>query len=849
VNRVRTVVAKQEIGPRGSIVQKEYDAAGNLIRVIGGSGAKTTYEYNDLHLCIRRTNPDGNSWTFDYDEVGRPIRVVNPGGGVWKFSCSGHGRIERVKNPRGDITTFAHDRFGNCVRKEDPDGTSTHYTYDLFGRLTELKDRRKDVFAYAYDPRGWLKEVGKNGRHIASYTYDADGHITEFVGARSQRVTLRYSVWGYRIARSILRAQPKHASDIYSTTLFEYDNEGRLTKIVDPGERTFAFTYDACGRKSTTLFGDGSLEQFEYDLSGNIIQFLVNGQQRIRYEYDLANRIVAKDVSRGGQSRFSYDVMGRIVLAANDSTTVSFQYDAMGNPIEEKQGAAVIRRSFDSMGNCTALELDKFARIAYEYDSLQRPVEIAGPQSGSHRFSHGNNFACPTKHEHPNGLVDRCEYDRVRGVIIQETTPKDFSKSYSKRERQCLVDDTGRVNGWSDARGGTRAFQFDELGRLTAVNDLRGTIESFEYDASNNVIRAVTSNRAYDERNRIVRADAFRYDYVGIDACVRIDESTGSRVSYDFDGQGRLLSVIDQDGGSVSFRYDAFGRRIAKSGANNETKFWWDGTNVLRETDSASDEDSCYVFFPRTFRPLAKVCRRRGASDKVQEFDYHLDLVGTPQAVSDESGLHVWSAEYGSYGEALIKGDPAVNHLRFPGQYYDAETGLHYNLHRYYDPRLGRYISEDPIGFLSSSLNLYAYPTDPINRSDPLGLDCGDPDAVHIYHGTLDEDKLRETGFTTKDKYGGEALPPFVCVSTDRGAAADAINPRTRVDAQDAPAPAVLTGSMSRAEWDQLHAQGHLDTPNKNYGGFGGGLQSSETKARTPEGVSALNRAFRLPGG
>jgi uncharacterized protein RhaS with RHS repeats len=173
---------------------------------------------------------------------------------------------------------------------------------------------------------------------------------------------------------------------------------------------------------------------------------------------------------------------------------------------------------------------------------------------------------------------------------------------------------------------------------------------------------------------------------------------------------------------------------------------------------------------------------------------------------------------------------------------------LHYNFNRYYDPRLGRYLTEDPIGFLSSSLNHYSYSPDPINRADPLGLDCGDPDAVHIYHGTLDEDGLRQSGFHTKDKYGGEAQPPFVCVSTDRRAAAEAIDPHgPRIDAQGASAPAVLTGSISRGEWDRLHAEGHLST--NDYGGFGHGLGTSETKARTPEGVAALNNAFGLPGG
>ena len=841
--RIRTGSVRQEVRPNGAIVQKDYDASGNVVRSSSASGGVTTYEYNALHLCTKRTNPDGNAWTFDYDDRGRPVRVVNPSGGEWRFQCNRHGRIELVTNPRGHSTSFGHDRYGNCIERRDADGVASRFGYDELGRLVEMVDRGGRRHRYQYDQRGWLTSIERNGRRVAAYAYDAEGHIVEFVGEAGQRSALRYSPWGLRVASSKIGAD----GATLSATTYEYDTEGRLTSLLDPEGRRLRFGFDACGRLSRTVFGDGSVEERRYDPSGNVIEISADGRPLVTYAYDAANRLVEKESLGSGKATLTYDCMGRITDATNDWTHVSLHYDAMGNPVEEQQDGIALRRTFDAMGNCVGLVVPDLLQMTYEYDPMQRVSCMTGPDARAHRFVHDNRYDVPASHEHPNGLLDTCEFDPDRGSITQRTVPSGFSAAYAKVTRQHKIERSGRVIE-SIESDNTRRFEFDALGRLSAVVRDRKRANVFGYDLSGNITSdASTGAKSYDARNRLLRTRDARYEYPDPLTCVLTDVNTGSRVTYNFDGEGRLLEVATPST-RVTFRYDAFGRRISKSSDEGETKFWWDGTSLLREHSSAGEE-CYYTFVPRCFRPVSKlVPRTDGRGLHWQAFDYHLDLLGTPREISDERGEIVWAADYEPYGTARVRiGDPTLNRIRFPGQYADAETGLCYNIYRYYDPRLGRYISEDPIGFSSSSLNLFSYPADPVNRTDALGLDCGDPDAVHIYHGTLDEDKLRETGFTTKDKYGGDAAPPYVCVSTDRRAAADALNPNTRVDAQYAAAPALLTGSMPKAEWDRLHAEGHLTT--NDYGGFHSNMDSSETKARTPEGVAALNKAFGLPGG
>ncbi len=131
---------------------------------------------------------------------------------------------------------------------------------------------------------------------------------------------------------------------------------------------------------------------------------------------------------------------------------------------------------------------------------------------------------------------------------------------------------------------------------------------------------------------------------------------------------------------------------------------------------------------------MACIDQAGGAASQV--YYYHLDHLGTPRELTDTTGKIVWSARYRAYGSlALADVADIDNPLRFQGQYFDAETGLHYNLHRYYDPQAGRFIHQDPIG-LAGGVNLFQYAVNPVNWIDPLGLTSIYKDAP--YHGKID---------------------------------------------------------------------------------------------------------------
>jgi len=124
-------------------------------------------------------------------------------------------------------------------------------------------------------------------------------------------------------------------------------------------------------------------------------------------------------------------------------------------------------------------------------------------------------------------------------------------------------------------------------------------------------------------------------------------------------------------------------------------------------------------------------------------YHYHLDHLGTPRELTDTDGRIVWSARYRAYGNLALADVEAIdNPLRFQGQYYDQETGLHYNLNRYYDPNAGRFIHQDLIG-LEGGNNLYQYAPNPIDWVDPFGLTC----KQHL------DVALKRQGYKSGDQY------------------------------------------------------------------------------------------------
>jgi RHS repeat-associated protein len=275
-----------------------------------------------------------------------------------------------------------------------------------------------------------------------------------------------------------------------------------------------------------------------------------------------------------------------------------------------------------------------------------------------------------------------------------------------------------------DSLAGTTHYNYDALGALTGARYPDDQEELRLSDAVGNLFRSPTlSDRSYGPGGQLRAANGTRYHYDVEGNLLRKSAADGQQWQYSWDGAGQLVGVRLPNGYHVTFIYDALGRRIAKRYRGRVSHWGWASDVPLHEwselelgPEAGSVQDlSTWLFEEGRCVPTAKLTGR-GAYSVVA------DHLGTPLALYDEQGQPTWTMTLDSYG-AVRQGRGRAQDcpFRYQGQYEDTETGLYYNRFRYYDPEVGRYISQDPLGLLGGD-RLYEYVDNPSVLVDSLGL-------------------------------------------------------------------------------------------------------------------------------
>ncbi|MGO0113058.1 RHS repeat-associated core domain-containing protein, partial [Pseudomonas putida] len=314
--------------------------------------------------------------------------------------------------------------------------------------------------------------------------------------------------------------------------------------------------------------------------------------------------------------------------------------------------------------------------------------------------------------------------------------------AYNPIHRRYQYDPAGELVRTLDKLRGEIKYEYEANGQLRSrdTGSLIGS-EEFRYDPAANRLdfNARQFDKVKDNRIKQWRDQEYRYDPWGNLIEKRSGHSKLQHFSYDC--ENRLVRAETLVNGKLEsqgeYRYDSLGRRIAKqaeiNGEVEQKRFLWQGLRMLREESPA--KSILYLYEPGSYAPLARVDQVEGEGQKVYYF--HTDQIGTPLELTDSRGEIVWQATYRSWGsvEQLLVSEVEQN-IRFQGQYFDYESGLHYNTFRCYDPEVGRFATQDPIG-LTGGIHLYQYALNPSAYVDPLGLSFGSGKGTHNAIATL----------------------------------------------------------------------------------------------------------------
>ncbi|MEU8745999.1 RHS repeat-associated core domain-containing protein [Streptomyces parvulus] len=745
-------------------VVAEIDPLGGVVRTM----------YDDHHHVVSTTDELGRRTVLSRDEAGRPIEAVRPDGAVFRFEYGVEGLLRFIRRPDGACWSRTYDARGNCFQMTDPTGATTQFTYDAAGSVTQVTDALGGTRTVQCDAAGLPVATTDALGATTTWKRDAFGRIVEYVDPHGKSTHLFWTVEG-QLTRLITADG--------ATESWAYDGEGNCVSHTTPVGVVTRFEYTHFDLPSARTGPDGARYEFVHDHNLRLAQ--VRNPQGLTwtYEHDAAGRLVSETDFDGRTLRYSHDAAGRLTSRADMlENVIHYGYDAVDNLVRKRCGAHITRFAYDlnrqliSAGGPDAeLLLTRDAngrvtsetvngrRLTYEYDRLGRVSRRTTPTGATSDWSYdgtGNRLRLNASGREMRFQHDYSGLETARwlgdGIVFTQThdslgrlTAQDLARDdVGLLHREYEYAEDGNLTAILDARSGHRRFVLGAAHRVTEVR-AHDWSERYAYDEAGNLTDAswpswhpgsdATGARVHagTELNRAGRT-RFTYDALGRVIARQKRQLSGRRDTwrYTWDPESRLTSVRTPDGTSWRYLYDPLGRRIAKqrlshdeSSVAEQTAFTWDGVILCEQTTSTGPAAPrvAMTWDHDGFHPIAQT-ERIIASDTDQEeidsrfFSIVTDLVGTPTELVDEGGQIAWRTRVTLWGVTAWNSDAsAYTPLRFPGQYFDPETGLHYNYFRHYDPETARYLTPDPLG-LAPAPNPVTYVENPHTGVDLLGL-------------------------------------------------------------------------------------------------------------------------------
>jgi RHS repeat-associated protein len=720
----------------GRRTEYSYDETGELIAICEPTGTITRFEYDENRLLTAVVLPDGSRMKFEHDHLQRLIARTAPDGTVTGYRYGPQGEMLRIVEGERD-TRLDYDTRLRLTSTRLPTDAEFKTTFDVLGRLLEEADPDGFVTRYDYqagpdNPRGAAVQLTRPDGSIIRAKYDSEGLPVEQIDPLGRVTRRTYGPF------DLLTASIDAAG---FSTHFEYDHATRLTKVVNALRETWEYRYDGAGRLVTEIDWGGRTTHYKRDAVGRLLVKTLPDGGTWRYEYDESDRLVMVDAG-DVMLAYRYDESGRLAAAEVHGETTHethFRYDDKGRLIEEDQHGHLLKHVYDARGMRSA-RVTPHRETQYRYDTLGALTQVGSLSILRDKL--GREVG-----RQAGEFVSQRQYDALGRIARQVAGPRsafeemqtDPAQAIGKLTRQQYFYDAAgqleRVDGDADSS----TYRHDARGQVTSVTSLRQSAEHYSYDANLNI--AAHGRQGPVDAHRYLPGGLpaqvghahYRYDARG-----RTVEKTVERPGfrpktwvYSWDGLNRLVKVQTPEKGVWVYRYDAFNRRVEKRGvgARDAVKFLWDGATLAERWVSTANgvpsRVTSWHIESGSFSPLAQ------QTDKGFYPLLH-DASGMPKAVFDEHGDKVWAAEHNLWGQSLKEKSSANDNstldtsLRFAGQWEDEESGLHYNLNRYYDPSSGAYASPDPIGLLGG-LRTSQYASNSVQMTDALGLSpcCG----------------------------------------------------------------------------------------------------------------------------
>ena len=770
-NADHRVIASRDFG--GERYGIELDAVGNMVGLTLPDGNRLALKYDDFARLIEETDPlgrtisykhhfatplvtetrfpDGSVWQARYDDKGNLITEIDPLGHKTEYLNSEDGLPHTIIDATYKSKYLWWNAYAQVERFQDCSGKSTHYRYDDRQHLVAVTDALNQTTALERKPDGEVLRIHHPDGTSESFTYNTLGQVLTHTDGKGQTTRLQRTSRGLPSSRQDAKGQ---------WVRYEYDKALRLTALVNENDAAYRFAYDASDRLCEEVRVDNLTRRFAYNAGGHLarldeIGYGERGERPERhtlFERDAIGRLIAK-LNNDARQDFEYDDLDRLLSIQRRPTAtgkqvgiteekLAYTYDLLGRLTQEVTASGALNYEYDPLSNLTTLTLPDGRQVNHLYygsghlhqinldgqvisdmerDDLHREVyRTQGKLTSCFGYDAMGRKAWQFASTLPAEKLSQIQNPGVNTSLLVE-------HAYNPNHRRYQYDPAGELTRTLDKLRGEIRYEYEANGQLHSRDTGRLVdSEQFRYDPAANRLdfNARQLEKVKDNRIRRWRDQEYRYDPWG--NLIEKRSGPGKLQSFAYDCENRLVHADTLVNGQLestsAYRYDSLGRRIAKqseiNGTTEQKRFLWQGLRMLRE--ETPGQSILYLYEPGSYAPLARVDQAEGEEQKVYYF--HNDQIGTPLELTDSEGEIVWQATYRSWGAIeLLAINELEQNLRFQGQYFDYETGLHYNTFRYYDPEVGRFVTQDPIG-LGGGVNFYQYAPSPVTWVDPWGL-------------------------------------------------------------------------------------------------------------------------------
>jgi RHS repeat-associated protein len=619
------------------------------------------------------TDALGRTTNYTFDGLGNLLSMTflagTPNAVTTSFTYdTTYSALTSITDPLGHVRQIGYDSKGNPTSATDAIGNTATFTYTSAGQVLSATDPNGNTTQFAYSGGDLVSITDPLARSI-NRSVDGAGRLLSTTDSLGQITRREYNPFGE--VTKITDAQG-------GATALSYDPNGNLASLTDARNTSTptVYTYDNMDRLQTRTDPLGNSESYQHDGNGNLTQFTDRRGKIAKFSYDALNRRTFVGYGWTGGTNYestmnyTYDNGSRPTQAVDSQTgTITWGFDGLDRLTSEMTPNGSVGYSYDAAGRRQTTTVAGQPTVNYSFDAANRVIQIMqGSSTVQFSYDSANRRTTLTL---PNGVVTAYSYDSASELT---------SVTYSS--------------------GST------VLGNLAYGYDLDGRRSSITGSFARTGIPYALSSATYDANNRLTSWGGTPLSY-DLNGNMTSDVAHG----YTWDARNHLTQI--DSGATAIFSYDALGRRVNKNILGASTSFLYDGANPVQELSGNTPTANLVTgsldeYFTRT--------------DAAGPRHFLTDALGSTLALSDTMGTVQTSYTLEPFGNTTVTGSPNTNSFEYTGRELDVGN-LYFYRARYYNPTLGRFISEDPIGF-RGGINFYAYVgNNPISRRDPFGLD------------------------------------------------------------------------------------------------------------------------------